>query len=101
MPLASKPPAADTATRIVIVGGGAVGFAAAEMLRRRGFDGDLSVLTADDAAPYDRPNLSKDYLAGEAPEDWIPLRDLHLGVRADRIDAAAQVVACADGRTFP
>src|SRR5262244_4198060 len=50
--------------RMVIVGGGAAGFAAAEMLRREGFDGDLTLISSDDAAPYDRPNCSKDYLAG-------------------------------------
>src|SRR5690349_4093244 len=59
---------------IVIVGGGAAGFAAAEMLRRRGFGGEITMISNDSAAPVDRPNLSKDYLAGNAPEDWIPLR---------------------------
>ena len=55
--------------RIVIVGGGAAGFAAAEMLRRREFRGSIVMLSSDAAAPIDRPNLSKDYLAGSAPED--------------------------------
>ena len=53
--------------RIVIVGGGAAGFAAAEMLRRREFRGSIVMLSSDAAAPVDRPNLSKDYLAGNCP----------------------------------
>ena len=65
---------ADAPERIVIVGGGAAGFAAAEMLRRREFRGSIIMLRSDAAAPVDRPNLSKDYLAGSAPEDWLPLR---------------------------
>lgn len=60
---------------IVIVGAGAAGNAAAEMLRREGYDGPLTMLGADPSIPYDRPNLSKDYLAGDAPEEWIPLGD--------------------------
>ena len=58
---------------IVIVGGGAAGFAAAEMLRRQDFRGSIVMLSNDSALPVDRPNLSKDYLAGNAPEDWLPL----------------------------
>ncbi|HEY3812567.1 MAG TPA: FAD-dependent oxidoreductase [Caulobacteraceae bacterium] len=70
-----RAPMPNPPRRIVIVGGGAAGFAAAEMLRRLDYRGELTMLSADADAPYDRPNLSKDYLAGNAPEDWIPLRD--------------------------
>ncbi len=59
---------------VVIVGGGAAGFAAAEMLRREGYQGPVRIVSDDGAAPYDRPNASKDYLAGNAPEEWMPLR---------------------------
>src|SRR5262245_39824550 len=59
---------------VVIVGGGAAGFAAADAVRRGGYDGPVTVISADSSAPCDRPNLSKDYLAGTAQEDWIPLR---------------------------
>ena len=64
----------DAPGKIVIVGGGAAGFAAAEMLRRQEFRGSIVMLSNDAAPPVDRPNLSKDYLAGSAPEDWLPLR---------------------------
>jgi NADPH-dependent 2,4-dienoyl-CoA reductase/sulfur reductase-like enzyme/nitrite reductase/ring-hydroxylating ferredoxin subunit len=96
--------------RIVIVGGGAAGFAAAEMLRRERFQGSIVMLSDDTAPPVDRPNLSKDYLAGSAPEDWVALRppqfyadhgiDLQLGAQAVGIDAGSRTVALADGRTF-
>src|SRR5438876_8305135 len=59
---------------VVIVGGGAAANAAAGMLRREGYEGAVTLITADESLPYDRPNLSKDYLAGTAPEEWIPLR---------------------------
>ena len=65
---------ANAPDSIVIVGGGAAGLAAADMLRREGYDGPLTMISADDSPPCDRPNLSKDYLAGTAQEDWIPLR---------------------------
>jgi NADPH-dependent 2,4-dienoyl-CoA reductase/sulfur reductase-like enzyme/nitrite reductase/ring-hydroxylating ferredoxin subunit len=60
---------------IVIVGSGAAGLVAAVTLRQDGYDGALVMVGADSSAPYDRPNLSKDYLAGTAPEEWLPLRD--------------------------
>jgi NADPH-dependent 2,4-dienoyl-CoA reductase/sulfur reductase-like enzyme/nitrite reductase/ring-hydroxylating ferredoxin subunit len=98
---------ATAPARIVIVGGGAAGFAAAEMLRRRQYEGSIVMLSNDDAAPVDRPNLSKDYLAGNAPEEWMPLRgddfyaenkiDLRLKANVTAIDVRAHEVALADG----
>ena len=102
---------ADGPRRIVIVGGGAAGFAAAEMLRRRGFGGALIMLSSDAAPPVDRPNLSKDYLAGTAPEDWLPLRpddfyaanriELRLNVEVARIDTKARELIVAGSENVP
>jgi NADPH-dependent 2,4-dienoyl-CoA reductase/sulfur reductase-like enzyme/nitrite reductase/ring-hydroxylating ferredoxin subunit len=98
----ARPPLPDEPRRVVIVGGGAAGYAAAEMLRRRGYGGQLTLISADSAAPYDRPNLSKGYLAGTAPEDWIPLAsaenyaendiELLLNTTVSQIDVAARRV---------
>ncbi len=59
---------------VVIIGAGAAGSAAAEMLRRAAYDGVVTMVDVDVDAPYDRPNLSKDFLAGDAPREWVPLR---------------------------
>ena len=93
---------------IAIVGGGAAGESAAEALRREGYDGEILLFSADEAPPVDRPNLSKDYLAGNAPEEWIPLRPpaffgeqkiaLTLNARVDSIDVAGHKLTLADGR---
>jgi apoptosis-inducing factor 3 len=59
---------------VVIVGGGAAGDSAAATLRQEGYAGPIIIVDPDAEAPYDRPNCSKDYLAGSAPEEWLPLR---------------------------
>jgi NADPH-dependent 2,4-dienoyl-CoA reductase/sulfur reductase-like enzyme len=101
----------DAPGRIVIVGGGAAGFAAAEMLRRQEYRGSIVMLSNDAALPVDRPNLSKDYLAGSAPEDWLPLRpesfyaeaeiELRLNTDVASINTNARNVITAVGETIP
>ena len=98
--------------KVVIVGGGAAGFAAAEMLRRQDFLGNIVMLSSDTNAPVDRPNLSKNYLAGTAPDEWVPLRpdnfydeaeiDLRLKTDVISINVKAKhvVVAGADNVPF-
>jgi len=103
--------AAKVPDKIVIVGGGAAGFAATDGLRRAGFQGSIALLSNEDAAPIDRPNLSKDYLAGSAPEDWVPLRpdsfysehgiDLRLSTHVTGIDARSREVVLANGDKVP
>lgn len=97
--------------RIVIVGGGAAGFAAVETLRREHYQGSIVMLSNDDTPPVDRPNLSKDYLAGKAPEDWILLRaesfyakndiDLRLNANVASIDIGSNEVVLAAGVRIP
>ncbi len=92
---------------IVIIGGGAAGLAAADMLRREGYAGPITMISADHDAPVDRPNLSKDYLAGEAKDEWIPMWpselygerhvNLMLATEVTGIDPAARTVQLSDG----
>jgi NADPH-dependent 2,4-dienoyl-CoA reductase/sulfur reductase-like enzyme/nitrite reductase/ring-hydroxylating ferredoxin subunit len=110
-PKPQSAPTERTTGRIVIVGGGAAGFAAAEMLRRRDFRGSIVMLSNDAAPPVDRPNLSKDYLAGSAPKDWLPLRpdtfypendiELQLGTEALGIDVKSREVFVTGGKAVP
>lgn len=95
---------------MVIVGGGAAAHVAAETLRREGFTGRVVMISADPAPPCDRPNLSKEYLAGRAPEDWLFLRprafyeehrvELVLGTRVTGIDLAKREVTTDRGTTY-
>jgi len=94
---------------VLIIGAGAAGNACAEMLRREGYRGPVTLIDGDRDAPYDRPNLSKDFLAGTAPEDWLPLHpkefyetqrlEILSGVTAQNIDAKARTVRLSDGST--
>src|SRR5436309_6701706 len=105
---ARKPKSSPTS--VVIVGAGAAGGAAAEMLRREGYDGPVTLIGADEFLPYDRPNLSKDYLAGTASEEWIPLRsadfyreqtiDTFTNTSVTAIDPQEKKVMLTDGRSL-
>jgi NADPH-dependent 2,4-dienoyl-CoA reductase/sulfur reductase-like enzyme/nitrite reductase/ring-hydroxylating ferredoxin subunit len=91
---------------VVIIGAGAAGATAAETLRRHGYTNPITLI--GDEAPVDRPNLSKDYLAGTAPEEWMPLRgvdfyqkndiDLIFDARVVGLDPGQRQIKLADGR---
>ena len=108
-PAVESPP--TNPSSVVVVGGGAAGSVAIETLRAEGYDGPLTLVTQENDLPYDRPNLSKDYLAGKAPEEWVPLRDPSFydelditvvrDVRARAIDRANRELVLADGRRVP
>jgi len=97
--------------RVVIIGAGAAGNSAAETLRREGYAGPIIMVDPDQDAPYDRPNLSKDYLAGNASEEWIPLHppefyedhglELRRGSRVATIDVRGGRVRLDDGSDLP
>ena len=92
---------------VFIVGASAAGIACAEMLRREGYRGPITLADIDPDAPYDRPNLSKDYLAGNAPEEWLPLHPREFfeeqkirilsGVEALEVNTASRTVRLSDG----
>ena len=104
---ARAPAVKQNPSSVVIVGGGAAGLAAADMLRREGYANPVTIISSDQDAPVDRPNLSKDYLAGEAQDDWIPMWppelyeerhvELVLGTRVASIDPAARTISLENG----
>ncbi|HET9284679.1 MAG TPA: FAD-dependent oxidoreductase [Candidatus Angelobacter sp.] len=106
----AKKPSGKLPASVVIVGGGAAGLAAAEMLRREGYEGRVTIISADESGPVDRPNLSKDFLAGTASEDWIPLRppdfytsnkiDLVLNSKVASIDVPGKRVVLENGKAY-
>jgi 3-phenylpropionate/trans-cinnamate dioxygenase ferredoxin reductase subunit len=95
---------------VLIVGSGHGGVAAASTLRQLEFGGSIAMLTADSDEPYERPPLSKEYLAGDkdfrsiharGPDFWNEKAiDLLLGETVTKVDAAAHEVATASGRTI-
>jgi 3-phenylpropionate/trans-cinnamate dioxygenase ferredoxin reductase subunit len=92
---------------VLIVGGGHGGAQAAIALRTQGFAGSIAILGREDEPPYERPPLSKEYLAQEKPFERLYLRpreywadkavDLLLGREVTAVDPAARQVTCADG----
>lgn len=103
----SQPLTAGIPGAVVIVGGGAAGNAAAEMLRREGYPGRITMLSADASVPCDRPNLSKGFLSGAASDESNSLRstkfykeheiDLHLSVNVATIDTANRQIKLTNG----
>jgi NADPH-dependent 2,4-dienoyl-CoA reductase/sulfur reductase-like enzyme len=94
--LAAKPPPRSPAS-VVIIGAGAAGAAATERLRHLGYAGPITLIGDEPSGPVDRPNLSKDYLAGSAPEEWVLLRTPEyyeqIGVALRTGDAAVELNA--------
>lgn len=103
-------PHPQSPSSVVIIGAGAAGAACADMLRTKGYAGPVTLVADEQPSPVDRPNLSKDYLAGSAPEEWIPLRtpdyyqsiqvELVTGNPASRILPGEHRVSLRDGRTL-
>jgi len=101
-------PEARPPSSVTIIGGGAAGLAAADRLRREGYSARITLISADASPPYDRPNLSKDFLLGTAPAEWMPLRtpeyyaerkiELLLDSRVASLDLKQRTIRLEQGR---
>lgn len=110
MPAMCKRDTSADSRQFVIIGAGAAGYAAAQALREEGFRGSIVMVTREDRAPYDRPNLSKDYLHGDAEPEWMPLRDeeffrdhdikLLLNREVTHVDARSKTITFERGETM-
>ena len=103
-------PRSTVPSSIVVVGGGAAGAVAVATLREEGYAGPVTLISAEKSGPVDRPNLSKDYLAGTAQEEWIPLRadtwwseqnvTLITDCAVKSLNTATRTLSLSDGRTL-
>jgi 3-phenylpropionate/trans-cinnamate dioxygenase ferredoxin reductase subunit len=110
LPASPLPTPRVAPSSVVIVGAGAAGNAAAETLRREGYLDRVTIIGAEPSVPVDRPKLSKDVLAGTAPDTWATLRDedfytnhaieLWLGVRVASLDMKERRVHLSDGTSL-
>ncbi|MEO8801532.1 MAG: FAD-dependent oxidoreductase [Polyangiaceae bacterium] len=101
---------ANAPTSVVVIGAGPAGAAAVEALRREGYEGKITLLGDEEPGPVDRPNLSKDFLMGEAPKEWMPLRDAAfyaeknvdfvVGDLARELDPKAKRIVTKSGKTI-
>lgn len=103
----SAAPAITQPTSVVIVGSGPAGVACAERLRADGHRGTITMISSEGSDPVDRPNLSKDYLAGAAPEEWVYLRTADalaaidvamISAEATAIDRTNKTIRLSNGR---
>ena len=107
--MAQYTPEAEERT-FVILGAGAAGTAAVEVLRQKGFQGKIILVSAEEKLPYDRTKLSKNYLQGQADEDSLPLRscefydehdiELRFGKAVTKVDAPQKSLTLEDGSTI-
>jgi NADPH-dependent 2,4-dienoyl-CoA reductase/sulfur reductase-like enzyme/nitrite reductase/ring-hydroxylating ferredoxin subunit len=109
--LPGAPPPPSSPGSVVIIGAGAAGAAATERLRDLGYRGPITLIGDELSSPVDRPNLSKDYLAGSAPEEWVFLRTpefyeqinvaLRPGDAAVELNAERKTVTLESGEVLP